>query len=124
MWLMLSGARGNRSGMLSGLVDVLHGDSEIEARKRATAPPARTETQFIVALFHMVQVAEPLFGEAMRRSAGLPSDEASRDQFRAWVLNIFENLLQPGQHDHASLPKSEASRDRQQRRVPKRRIGT
>ena len=122
---MLSGARGDRSGMLSGLVDVLHGDSEIEAREWGTAPPARTETQFIVALFHMVQVAEPLFGEAMRRSAGLPSDEASRDQFRAWVLNVFENLLQTkGLHDHTSLPKSEASRDRQQRRVPKRRIGT
>ncbi len=123
MWLTLSGARGNRSGMLSGLVDVLQGDREIEAREPGTAPPTRTETQFIVALFHMVQVAEPLFGEAMRRSAGLPSDDASRDQFRAWVLNVFENLLQTkGLHDHTSLLKSGALRDRQQRSVSKRRI--
>jgi TetR/AcrR family transcriptional regulator, repressor for neighboring sulfatase len=95
MWLMLSGARGKGSGMLSALVDALHRDRVIEAREQGAPPPNRAETLYIVALFHMVQVAEPLFGEGMRRSAGLPSDDESRDKFRAWLLGAFELLLRP-----------------------------
>ena len=33
MWLMLSGARGKGSGMLSGLVDALYQDGEVAARE-------------------------------------------------------------------------------------------
>jgi AcrR family transcriptional regulator len=95
MWLILSGTRGKGSGMLAALVDALHQGRVIEARERGVTAPSPTETQFVVTLFHMVQVAEPLFGEAMRRSAGLPSDEASHNQFRAWLLNAFEILLRP-----------------------------
>jgi TetR/AcrR family transcriptional regulator, repressor for neighboring sulfatase len=113
MWLMLSGARGKGSGMLSGLVDALYQDGEVAASESGLAPPTRTETQFVVALFHMVQVAEPLFGEGMRRSAGLPNDEASRDQFRAWLLNVFQSLLQPaGLSRHVHAPRRERRRFR------------
>jgi AcrR family transcriptional regulator len=122
MWLMLSGARSTRSGMLSGLVDVLQTDGEIQARDSGVAPPTRAETQLIVALFHMIQVAEPLFGEAMLRSAGLPNDAASRDRFRAWLLNMLENLLQPAAlRDGESVDQRGGSGDQQQRRVPKGR---
>jgi AcrR family transcriptional regulator len=95
MWLMLAGVRGKGSGMLSGLVEALHRDRVLASRKSGLAAPTRADTQYIVALFHMVQVAEPLFGEAMRRSAGFPDGTASRDQFRAWLLNVFQALLQP-----------------------------
>jgi hypothetical protein len=43
----------------------------------------------------MIQVAQPLFGEAMLRSAGLPNDDAMRERFQAWLLTVFEELLQP-----------------------------
>ena len=109
MWLMLAGMKGKGSGMLSGLVDALHRDRELAARRSRIAAPSRTETQYIVALFHMIQVAEPLFGEAMCRSAGLPGDETSRDQFRAWLISVLQSLLHP-----AALPDA-GSRHKNQR---------
>jgi AcrR family transcriptional regulator len=86
IWLNLSGVRGRGSGMLSALVDVLERD--------AKTPRSREELQFLVALFHMVQVANPLFGEAMLRSAGLKGDADSRAHFQTWLLSVFERLLQ------------------------------
>jgi len=95
MWLMLAGVPGRGSGMLSELVEVLQRDAEHAAREQELAAPSRTETQFVVALFHMIQCAQPLFGEAMLRSAGLPNDAATRQRFEAWLLTVFEGLLQP-----------------------------
>lgn len=119
MWLMLAGVRGKGSGMLSGLVDALHRDRVLAARKSGLAAPARAETQHIVALFHMIQVAEPLFGEAMRRSAGFPDGAASRDQFRAWLLNVFQSLLQPtALRQAAPSHRRERSPIRQRRSLP------
>jgi AcrR family transcriptional regulator len=83
-WLRLSGTQGRGSGMLSALVDVLERDTELP----------RTELQFIVALFHLLQAANPLFGEAMLRSAGLKGDADSLEKFRSWLLGVFERLLQ------------------------------
>jgi AcrR family transcriptional regulator len=96
MWLMLAGGvSGRGSGMLAELVDILQGDAEHAARVQGLVALSRTETQFVVALFHMIQVAQPLFGEAMLRSAGLPNDDAMRERFQAWLLIVFEELLQP-----------------------------
>jgi AcrR family transcriptional regulator len=95
MWLMLTGVPGRGSGMLSELVNVLQRDAEAAAREQELAAPSRTETQFVVALFHMVQCAQPLFGEAMLRSAGLPNDAATRQRFEVWLLTVFEELLRP-----------------------------
>jgi TetR/AcrR family transcriptional regulator, repressor for neighboring sulfatase len=117
MWLMLTGMRGKGSGMLSGLVDGLHRDRALAASKSGLAAPRRAETQYIVALFHMIQVAEPLFGEAMRRSAGMPDDALSRDQFRAWLLNVFQALLQP-----TGLPQAAPSHRRERSPLRQRRI--
>jgi len=47
-----------------------------------------------VALFHLLQAANPLFGEAMLRSAGLKGDADSLEKFRSWLLGVFERLLQ------------------------------
>jgi AcrR family transcriptional regulator len=126
MWLMLSGVRGGRgSGMLSALVNALRRSSEITARERGLTAPTQVEIQFVVTLFHMIEVAEPLFGEAMRRSAGLPGDEASRDRFRTWLLGVFADLLQAkdasragmtaislGRSGSLSIPKRRGSRSR------------
>jgi AcrR family transcriptional regulator len=94
MWLNLAGVRGRGSGMLSALVEALRRTSEVTARERGLTAPTLIEIQFVVTLFHMIEVAEPLFGEAMRRSAGLPGDEASRDRFRTWLLSVLADLLQ------------------------------
>jgi TetR/AcrR family transcriptional regulator, repressor for neighboring sulfatase len=95
MWLNLAGVRGGRgSGMLSALVDALRRSSEVAAREQGLTAPTPIEIQFVVALFHTVEVAEPLFGEAMRRSAGLPGDEASRERYRTWLLGVFADVLQ------------------------------
>src|SRR5262249_49080130 len=82
--LTLSGVRGRGSGMLSDLVDALQRAADGEAEDSGQAAPTRTEIQSVVALFHLFHAAEPLFGEAMLRSVGLPNDAASRDRFRTW----------------------------------------
>jgi AcrR family transcriptional regulator len=121
MWLRLSGVKGRGSGMLSGLVDVLHREREIEAHELGLTPPTRIETQFIVALFHMIQVADPLLGEAMLRSAGLRGDEASRGQFRTWLLTVFEDLLHPkDRYDRTSGRKRVSAHDPSSHRCAER----
>src|SRR5215472_839798 len=94
-WLMLSGVTDRGSGMLSDLVDALQRGVDCEARDLGLAAPTRVEIQFVVALFHLIHAAEPLFGEAMLRSAGLPNHAASRNRFQAWLLAVFEDLLAP-----------------------------
>jgi len=112
MWLRLSGVTGRGSGMLSSLVDALQRDSEIKAHEMRLTPLSRIELQFIVALFHMVQAANPLLGEAMLRSAGLQNDAHSRDQFQAWLVTVFERLLQPKRPvDHALAHERSNSSD-------------
>jgi AcrR family transcriptional regulator len=103
MWLTLSGVGNRGSGMLSALVDALRRSGAVAAREQGLIAPAPLEIQFIVALFHMVEVAEPLFGEAMRRSAGLPGDEASRDRFRTWLLGVFADLLRAKEASRAGI---------------------
>lgn len=95
MWLTLSGIGGRGSGMLSDLVDALQRTASREAEESGQAIPTRTEIQSVVALFHLFHAAEPLFGEAMLRSVGLPNDAASRDRFRMWLLGALEHLLRP-----------------------------
>jgi TetR/AcrR family transcriptional regulator, repressor for neighboring sulfatase len=110
MWLMLAGVRGRGSGMLAALVDALRRSSEVTAREQGLTAPTQIEIQFIVTLFHMIEVAEPLFGEAMRRSAGLPGDQASRDRFRTWLLGIFADLLQAKDASRAGMKATNLGR--------------
>jgi AcrR family transcriptional regulator len=117
-WLMLSGVTGRGSGMLSDLVDALQGSSDCEARDRGLVAPTRLQIQFLVALFHMIHAAEPLFGEAMLRSVGLPNDAASRDRFRVWFLTALEGLLKPKlPRDHARVLTLDSSRGQPPPRV-------
>jgi TetR/AcrR family transcriptional regulator, repressor for neighboring sulfatase len=112
MWLTLSGVRGRGQGMLSALVDGLRRSCEIAAHEQGLVAPTQTQIQFVVALFHMVEVAEPLFGEGMRRSAGLPDDEASRDRFRTWLLGVFAQLLQAKDASGIEVGATSARRSR------------
>ena len=94
-WLTLSGVTGRGSGMLADLVDTLERAANCEAKESGQVAPTRAEIQSVVALFHLFHAAEPLFGEAMLRSVGLPNDAASRDRFRTWLLGVLEHLLKP-----------------------------
>jgi AcrR family transcriptional regulator len=117
-WLMLSGVTGRGAGMLSDLVNALQRGSDCEARDRGLVALTRVQIQFAVALFHLVHAAEPLFGEAMLRSVGLPNDAASRDRFRVWFLAALEGLLKPKlPRDHARVLALDSSQG--QRRPPR-----
>ena len=103
-WLMLSGVTSRGSGLLSDLVDALQRGADCEGRDLGLVAPTRAEIQFVVALFHLIHAAEPLFGEAMLRSAGLSNDAASRDRFQAWCLTVLEDLLAPKlSHGHGRV---------------------
>ncbi len=93
LWLSFAGRRGKGSGMLADLADALHAIRCARARAAGRVPPRREDTLHWVALFHLVQVADPLVGDAMRRSAGLPSDEKARRRHRAWIAARLQEML-------------------------------
>lgn len=95
LWLSLHGVPARGSGMLAALDRSFHAVREQRAKEAGAPAPDREETAQIVALFHMIQVAEPLFGDAMRRSAGLSGSRAARGRFRAWTAELFDSLLGP-----------------------------
>jgi AcrR family transcriptional regulator len=93
LWLSLQGTPNRGSGMLSALNDTFQATREQRAANAGEAAPDREDTARLVALFHMIQVAEPLFGDAMRRSAGLGANRSERERFRAWTAELFDSLL-------------------------------
>ena len=94
LWLSFTGWRHHGSGMLSELADALHGIRRERARAQRRTPPPREDTLHWVALFHMVQVADPLVGDAMRRSAGLAGDRAARRRHRDWIAARLQDMLE------------------------------
>ena len=100
LWLRLSGWRERGDGMLAGLVEAVHAarvEAELDAAEAdSSKPPGLEESQFLVALFHLIQVAEPLFGDAMQRSAGLTRPGETRERFRAFATRSIERLMTPG----------------------------
>ncbi len=95
MWLSLTVGPGAGSGMLASIEQALHQVRTRRAARVGARPPEREDSARIVALFHMIQVAEPLFGDSMRRSAGLPGTRASREAFREWTASVFNRLMDP-----------------------------
>lgn len=92
LWTSLSGWKDRGSGMLTELVDGLHRARTRAAERAGGSAPELASTRYVVALFHTLVTAEPLFGDAVRRSVGLVERNAEHD-FRRWVFAVLERLL-------------------------------
>ncbi len=82
MWLSFAGSQDEGRGMFNDLVQQCHRDKT----------PLQ-ETQFCIAMLNLICAAEPLMGEAFLRSVGLSGDDESRQQFRCWMTEKMDPLL-------------------------------
>ena len=95
LWLRLSGWRERGSGMFQPLAEALH-DARVKSADESGAPrPDFEDTLFAVVLLNSSLFAEAWMGRAMRRSAGLSADTATRDRYRRWLSRAIERLLWP-----------------------------
>ncbi len=95
LWLRLSGWRERGSGMFQPLAEALH-DARVRNADEYGAPrPDFEDTLFAVVLLNSSLFAEAWIGSAMRRSAGLSADAATRERYRRWLSRAIERLLWP-----------------------------
>jgi AcrR family transcriptional regulator len=88
IWLTAKGWRQQGSGVFDELAAGICGVPLDDA------PPARAEqARRLAALLAMILMAEPIFGDAARRSVSLPSDATNTKRFKAWVTQTFESLV-------------------------------
>ncbi|MBI3768474.1 MAG: TetR/AcrR family transcriptional regulator [Deltaproteobacteria bacterium] len=98
LWLTISGLRVDRgSGMFADLARAVERAREDACRQAGRKPPAPNDTRFLAALFVMTLFAEPLIGEASRRSVGLPGNRATTRRFRAWLAETIAALVSESQ---------------------------
>lgn len=85
--LHAAGWRDEGSGMLESVVDALH-----RTRNRSGEQHRKHETRLAVAALHQALATEPVYGEAFRRSAGIESATANRQQ-RSWWAQTLATVL-------------------------------
>ena len=93
LFMKLAGFEESGSGMLAELAEALHPIRCARACARDREPPPLADTLHWVALFHTLQVADPLLTESMLRSAGLPDDAVTVRAHRAWVAARLADML-------------------------------
>ena len=85
LWLRAAGWRERGSGMFDGLVDAIHDTPAIRSHR---------EAQRIAALLVLVLMAEPVYGEAARRSVSMRATGADAEEFDLFVRDTFAGLLE------------------------------
>jgi AcrR family transcriptional regulator len=90
-WLLVEdpdGVPANNAMILREIADTLH------PRRVAAAPPgsaiARSDTEWLIHLVAAVAFGEAIYGEQLRRSAGIAAGEKSARQFRAWFATLIQ----------------------------------
>ena len=90
VWLAAQDADGDESGstmILREIVDTLH------ARRAASAPPGtvvpREDVEWMTYLITTAAIGDAVYGEALRRSAGLPESPETDRRFRAWLAALI-----------------------------------
>jgi AcrR family transcriptional regulator len=93
--LHLAGWRSEGSGWLDVVVDTLHDRRVTSARRLGVSPPPRRDTRLTVAALNQAMLAEPLFGRAMRASAGIPNRSAASDVAqRRWWSRLLDRMVE------------------------------
>jgi TetR/AcrR family transcriptional regulator, repressor for neighboring sulfatase len=83
-WMTLTGWHPEGRGLLKSIADTIHdhhGNASLE------------DAQFAIALLGMIAWADPLIGDAWRRSADLASNRATEERFMRWVVDLVANAM-------------------------------
>lgn len=123
-WLALEGRTpADAPQLLHGLAHTMHARRVAET---GTEAPLE-DTLFLVLLVALALFGEGVLGEAMRKSAGLDEEPATRARFHAWLSRVIEQHLHgPGlveadgpRAPPAPEPEPGARRDKGGRRSPR-----
>ena len=93
--LATSEAKSEDPHLLRDLARAIHARRETQAEDAGTEPPEWEETVFAVRLVSAALLGDALIGGVLRRSAGLPDDEATSERFRRWLASQVNALLLP-----------------------------
>lgn len=88
LWLSLSGWQDRGSGMFLDLIEAAKSE-----RPRKSAQKGDDDTAFLIMLANIVMIAQPLYGEAMLRAAGLKPTESNERKFQDWFANLLQTAL-------------------------------
>lgn len=97
-WLALSGRAGPGDDeppepMIRTLADRVHTQRLTLARDAGGAAPDPEDTVFSVVLVAVALLGDAVLGDGVRRSAGLPDDDATRRRFRAFLGRLVSAHL-------------------------------
>jgi AcrR family transcriptional regulator len=109
-WLALEGRTpADAPQLLRGLAHTMHARRVAET---GTEAPLE-DTLLLVLLVALALFGEGVLGEAMRRSAGLDEEPATRTRFHAWLSRVIEQHLHgPGLVEEPEPEAAKASRRR------------
>jgi AcrR family transcriptional regulator len=92
LWLSASGLRERGSGVFDELAIGIQALQERTDPETASRPSEKS--RFLAALIALVLMAEPIFGDAARRSVSLPRDAAATRRFHSWLEQTFAALIE------------------------------
>jgi len=94
-WMVLAGWKPLGSGLYREFAETIH---QIRVQRSIDAglpAPDLDDTLFAVALINMILFAEPLVGDAMRRSVRLAPKRETANRHRDWFVGLLEAHLNP-----------------------------
>jgi AcrR family transcriptional regulator len=93
-WLATVDPKGDESGstlVLREIADTMHA-SRIAAAP-AGVPIERSDTEHLIHLIATAAFGDAMFGQQLRRSAGVPADSETDRRFRAWLATLVTQHL-------------------------------
>lgn len=92
-WLSLSGSAPDLEEQhLRQVAEVLH-QRRLKALPPGSKDPGFEDSLFSAMLATQAVIAEALFGDGLRRSAGLADDETVRSRYRLWLAELFRSRV-------------------------------
>jgi AcrR family transcriptional regulator len=92
-WVALSGRKPRGSGLMTGLIEAVHGARERRALASGRVPPPISDTQFVIVLLSSIHAVMPVAGDALLLSAAAEAGKAGAERFLDWVVNLLEAHL-------------------------------
>lgn len=93
LWLWLAGYEDKGRGFFEEFVQALSLARRRQAKAEGWPPPSERETRRRAALAASTLFAEPILGDASRRSVSLPVTRRARAEHRRWLAQTLRNLM-------------------------------
>ena len=104
LWLWLAGHENKGRGFFDEFVRALNLARRRRAKAEGWPQPSERETRRRAALFASTLFAEPILGDASRRSVSLPTTDRATTEYRRWLAQTFRSLMLAPDEPSGALP--------------------